>query len=698
MVEVVEIESLFNYAMKGQWREVLEAYKNNPRALEAKITKAEDTVLHIAVYVGQTNFLTTLLENIKEDVSLAILNIPNSKGNTPLHLAAELGNVDICNTIAKRDPKLILCHNFEGETPLFSASIHGRKDAFFCLHGHLQNKDDYSPCIKSNGDTILHSTISNEYFGLALQIIRLYPNLGDFVNEDGLSPLHVLAMKPNCFKSSTRMQLLDRIIYNCLLVDELKEETEHLSTNRGDTQNFKYPMNCGTCLSFLYLLKNAIQVITIGTKDSKATTDDEENLPQPSHPNCVQEQARKEKKQYRFPPNWEVFIRFLTLMMKALLILFGVGASWIDKIQRKKEKHTWAKQVMDELIERASLYKYDHNGKYSFDLQHDNGRENIDMHVNKGAIEKMKRVSPILIAAKMGMTEMVAKILDTFPVAIHDVDYDNKNVVLLAIENRQPRVYKLLAGRNLETESAFRQIDNHGNSALHLAATYREQRPWRVPGAAMQMQWEYKWYKLVKDSMPPNFYARYNNKGETAKQVFLHTHGQLVREGRKWLTKTSESCSVVAALVATVAFTTSTAIPGGANEETGMPVLSGQAAFKVFAVASLVALCSSVTALVLFLSILTSRYQEKDFAVDLPRKLLLGLTSLWTSITSILVSFCAGHYYIIEGGIKSYVYLIYAVTCLPVSFFVLVQLPLYLDLMLAIFRKVPQRVYKVFSR
>ncbi|CAJ1941118.1 unnamed protein product [Sphenostylis stenocarpa] len=656
MGEIVEIESLFNYAMKGQWREVLEVYKNNPRALEAKVTKAEDTVLHIAVYVGQANFLTTLLENINEYVSLAILNTPNSMGNTPLHLAAELGNVEICNTIAKRDPKLILCQNFEGETPLYLAAIHGSKDAFFCLHGHLQNKHDCSPCIKTNGDTILHSTISNECFGLALQIIRLYPNLADALNQDGSSPLHILAMKPNCFQSSTRMEFLDRIIYNCLLVEELKEEIEEDQT--------------------------------IATKDSKAGTDaDEESLPRSCRTNF--ERAHKEKKLHRFPPNWEVFIRFLIIMMKALLILFGVGASWIDKIQRKKEKHMWAKKVMDELIMRASLYKYDYSGNSSFDLQHD--------HDIEKRVEKKKRVSPILIAAKTGVNEMVEKILDTFPVAIHDVDSDNKNVVLLAIENRQPRVYKLLTKRNLVKESAFRHIDSQGNSALHLAAAYRNHKPWLVPGAAMQMQWEYKWYKLVKNSVPPNFYARYNNKGQTAKQVFINSHELLVKEGRKWLSKTSDSCTLVAALVATVAFTTSTAIPGGASEETGVPVLNGQLAFKVFALASLVALCSSVTALVLFLSILTSRFQEKDVAMHLPKKLLLGMTSLWTSIASILISFCAGHYFIIEDGMKSSVYLIYGVTCLPVSFFVLVQLPLYLDLMLAIFRKVPQRVYKVIS-
>lgn len=99
---------------------------------------------------------------------------------------------------------------------------------------------------------------------------------------------------------------------------------------------------------------------------------------------------------------------------------------------------------------------------------------------------------------------MVEKMLDTFPVAIHDVDSDNKNVVLLAIENRQPRVYKLLTKRNLVKESAFRHIDNQGNSALHLAAMYREHRPWRVPGAAMQMQWEYKWYKVNILHFNPN--------------------------------------------------------------------------------------------------------------------------------------------------------------------------------------------------
>ncbi|XP_073226179.1 uncharacterized protein [Cicer arietinum] len=691
----IEFESLFNYAMRGQWREVLEAYEKNPQVLEAKITKAEDTLLHISVYVSQTCFVTTLLDNISQNMSRNILRLQNSKGNTPLHVAAELGNVDICNNIVKRDHTLISCRNLEGETPLFLAAVHGKRDAFFCLHGRQQNKDDDSLSRKNNGDTILHSTISSEYFGLALQIIGMYPKLVNAVNYDGLSPLHILARKPNCFRSCTRMELIDRIIYVSMagsIVEEDKEERCDISHNiQAHTKTFHHcPMNYGTCMTFLSLLK-----LTTTGKDTKATTSDEENN---FSLKSEQKQAKKEKKHYRFPPNWESMIRLLILAMKALLIVFGVGATWVEKIQRKKEKHIQAKQVMNELIQRASLYKYDFIEPSPHGEDHSGGSDKAKIKSNTGneAIEKRRTVSPILIAAKTGITEMVEKILDMYPVAIHDADTENKNVVLLAIENRQPHIYSLLNKRSLIKETAFRQVDKDGNSALHLAATYKKFRPWRVPGAAMQMQWEYKWYKLVKNSMPPNFYERYNKDGKTAKQVFIDTHAQLAKEGSKWLTKTSESCSVVAALVATVAFTTSTAIPGGPNQDTGIPLLQGKPAFKLFAVTSLVALCSSVTALVMFLSILTSRFQEKDFVVDLPRKLLLGLTTLFTSIASVLISFCAGHYFIVEDQLKYAVYPVYAATCLPVSFFALVQLPLYFDLTLAMFRKVPQRSYKVF--
>lgn len=146
---------------------------------------------------------------------------------------------------------------------------------------------------------------------------------------------------------------------------------------------------------------------------------------------------------------------------------------------------------MVELVRLASVHRYENTGSIPHKYDTIEDMENKKKKMKRTIIE-----TPVLIAAKMGVTEMVEKILDTFPLAIQDVDADNKNVVLLTVENRQPHVFNLLRKMEFVKESAFRQVDSQGNSVLHLAASCRDHKPWRVPGAAMQMQWEYKWYKV----------------------------------------------------------------------------------------------------------------------------------------------------------------------------------------------------------
>ena len=192
--------------------------------------------------------------------------------------------------------------------------------------------------------------------------------------------------------------------------------------------------------------------------------------------------------------------------------------------------------------------------------------------------------------------------------------------------------------------------------------------------------------------MPPHFHLRTNKEGKNSLEIFTEQHEGLVEGGSNWLKDTSESCSVVAALIAGVAFATSSVIPGGSNEETGKPNYEGQPAFNAFAVTSLVALCFSVTALVMFLAILTSRKLAKDFRRDLPFKLLLGLSSLFISIASMLVAFCAAHFFVVKDKFKDILFPIYAATCLPVTFYAIAQFPLYVDLLRTIFTEVPRPI------
>ncbi|PON94966.1 Ankyrin repeat-containing domain containing protein [Trema orientale] len=104
---------------------------------------------------------------------------------------------------------------------------------------------------------------------------------------------------------------------------------------------------------------------------------------------------------------------------------------------------------------------------------------------------------------------MVDKILKCYPVAIHDADQNMKNILLLAAENRQLEVYKLLMkNTDIPKDIVFRKVDNHRNSALHFAAMIKkdDHKPWPIPGAALQMQWEIKWYKFLDKSRSDRSY------------------------------------------------------------------------------------------------------------------------------------------------------------------------------------------------
>jgi len=196
--------------------------------------------------------------------------------------------------------------------------------------------------------------------------------------------------------------------------------------------------------------------------------------------------------------------------------------------------------------------------------------------------------------------------------------------------------------------------------------------------------------QYIKDLVPEHFTVRTNKDGKTARQIFKESHNCLVKDANEWLKGTSESCSVVAAFLAGVSFATSTSVPGSFDSDTGEPLLETNNAFESFAMCSLVGLSFSVTALVLFLSILTSRKELKDFRRSLPLKVLLGLGSLFISTAALFATFCSAHFFIVDEKYKQVLIVIYAVTCLPVGLYAIAQFPLFIDLVRAIATKVPQ--------
>ena len=61
-----KLQELFINAMKGHWKEVLETYTSLPEVQKEKITKSEDTALHIAIADGQTKVAFNLVEKVDQ--------------------------------------------------------------------------------------------------------------------------------------------------------------------------------------------------------------------------------------------------------------------------------------------------------------------------------------------------------------------------------------------------------------------------------------------------------------------------------------------------------------------------------------------------------------------------------------------------------------------------------------------------------
>ncbi|KAK9984923.1 hypothetical protein SO802_034448 [Lithocarpus litseifolius] len=686
--------NLYNNAMTGDWKKIVEIYNEHKfSAIAARINPSGDTVLHVAVAIAPEHIVKELIRVIKQTSEL-YLWIINNDGNTPLHVAASTGRLIICIILAKellgfldfQDELQNLgsqdsFRNKAGESPLFLAAFHGHKPSFVYLHwlflaAYDKDIETSNPVYRRNdGETALHCAIRWEYFDMAYEILLVEPSLAYTVNQLGITPLHLLASKPSLFRSGSQLGWWKKIIYYCIYVEELQNETvrkEFIDSatkeldESSEIKDNNFPENYQTCIHFYQLLQTMSQfVIERKNMHCKGRNTDEESA---NNPNVTGQSKQK-----------VILSKFiLKKLFNGVILLKVIQGVCIYIVGLLCPKHNSLEIYIKEFME---FFFFFIKRKDTIILM---------VKTGKGETPKMtKTETPVLLAARNGITEMVEKILKESPLAINDKS-EGKNIVHWAAMNRQPHVLQLLLKQDFVQRKLIHEVDTNNNNALHLAAEIEKKRPWLIPGAALQMQWELKWYEFVKSHMPQHICYQPNNDDKTPEEIFDDSHKDLVKEGGEWLDKTSESCSVVAALVATVAFAASTTIPGNINEESGSPNLENQPAITIFAISSLVALCFSITSLFTFLSILTSRYEQKDFRRDLPTKLLIGLTSLFVSIASMLVSFCAGHFFLLKNKLKSKAFPVYAVTCLPIVFFAIQQLPLYADILWAIYKKVPR--------
>ncbi|XP_030515814.1 uncharacterized protein LOC115729388 isoform X2 [Rhodamnia argentea] len=281
------------------------------------------------------------------------------------------------------------------------------------------------------------------------------------------------------------------------------------------------------------------------------------------------------------------------------------------------------------------------------------------------------------IATTKGNSELVKICIQFFPELIR-ISPNGESLMTLAVKSRKERIISLFLKVSSTNELSLVPAPTREEAERMMLAAAKFDSDFDavtyVSGAAFQMQRELQWFKAVERWLFPDF-GTFKYEGKAYWQIFTEEHKELLEKGEKWVKHTGDKCMLVSTLVATVLFAAAFTVPGG-NNNAGFPLLLGQDSLLIFAISDALGLFSSVTSILLFLAILTSRYDPEDFLDSLPQKIIMGLVSLFLSLAFMLVAFTATLTIVLEKRLEWVFIPITLLASIPVFLFAQLQLPL----------------------
>ncbi|KAG6624384.1 ankyrin repeat-containing protein At5g02620-like [Carya illinoinensis] len=313
-----------------------------------------------------------------------------------------------------------------------------------------------------------------------------------------------------------------------------------------------------------------------------------------------------------------------------------------------------------------------------------------DKNFSSTVVPQHKRL--VVEAAKVGNVEFLVILIRSYPHLIWQVDQEDYGTLFhVAIKHRQEHVFNLIHEIGVLKRNLANRCAKGRNNMLHLVGELPSlDRLNIVSGAALQMQRELLWFQEIEKIVPNSSLNELNDnkidenghtiRGGTPRDIFVKTHQKLQNDGEKWMKNTSNSCMLVAALIATVVFPAAFTVPGGNNQETGIPIFLENNWFTIFLISDAVAMLFSSSSILVFLSILKSRYTNKDFLKSLPRRLVLGLATLLISIVGMLIAFTAACLLVFKSKTSVPIHITVAAPAVPISLFVILHYGLWFDI------------------
>nr|XP_043625570.1 ankyrin repeat-containing protein ITN1-like [Erigeron canadensis] len=348
--------------------------------------------------------------------------------------------------------------------------------------------------------------------------------------------------------------------------------------------------------------------------------------------------------------------------------------SFLKKMRKNKFRYEWGMKLIKLLVKEDTSWENTEErvGKHRVKF-HEHGKKTSTIQAEKTtSIEVGIRLphTPLLLATKHGCTEIVEEILQQYPQAIEHIDQDSRNILHVAIMNRNHEVFELLMNKKYTTERLRGKIDNDANTLLHMVAKEILDVDAELRGPAFVLQDNIRMFKKVEGICTTLDRMKRNSKSKTAEEVFNEHYNQLRADAKEWMLENSKNYTVVAVLIATVAFAAAYTVPGGLDPNTGQPVLKKTTFFFYFTVADVVSLSATLTSVIMFLNIIILSYRFKDFEKSLICKMNSGHTMLMISVAMLMVEFAVTLILTITSGREWTAITLYAVSFFPVHVFI----------------------------
>ncbi|CAL5443760.1 unnamed protein product [Camellia sinensis] len=562
-----------------------------------------DTVLHLLAIQGNVDVMESLVG--EELLTNELLMKKNVNGNTALHEAARFGQAGVAEIMLRKKQDLVMERNESNETPLYLAAAYGKREVFQVLESFG------SDCLtrRRDGRTILHAAVEGERYYLAMRILESYPNLARQHDEKGMTALNLLVTKPTSFRSRSSYVLYDL------------SRTPFI------------PWQIVEAIIYFYIptmyVETALELPAAG------------NVEDPSNNGVVMSKLER--------PSFTKTI---------------LGFYLLKKIDHAKQKHVLALMLANKLIEKEDWSHYIHTDSEASSI----GRRN-------------RALDPLLQATRLGILEVVMAILNKYPEAADSFDENGRNILHISVEQKHRFIYDYLMNFVAYKDRMLADIDFRGNTILHLATCVGN--PTRSPpglarnqfvddvdgrwntdfhlgakrgsvGVVNQMSWDVLWFKRVKHDSYPHLWHLRNFDGKAAEELFEENHAALREEAEKAAKHVSDNLIIVAILIGTINFAALFTLPGGFDQNTGIPMLlkSNRQEIQFFMVYIGLALFFAFLSLATLMLIQLSRFDTNDFHMAIPLKTIISCITIIYSTGFSATAFAQG--YILEGELGAF--------------------------------------------